>query len=141
MLSIPDGSQRLRLKNWQKCQLMSKEHPSLETLSHLIRKHYFNIFEYDDEDLASWEDVFYHPVLIRSLKIDTHTHLDIREFYRTSMYFLEKSNKLSFQVVAAFQVKPGGDASELHAAVRGPGVVLVAFRASSQDLGQDEMYW
>ena len=55
----------------------------------------------------------------------------IRDFYRISKksrYLLEKPqakppkrfNKLFFQVVAAFQVKPGGDASELHAAVRGP---------------------
>lgn len=98
---------------------VSKEHPSLKNLSLVTN-------EYDDEDLASWEGVFYHP-RINSKFEKTHT-CTIRDFYRISIISISlgktqakppRFNKLSFQVVAAFQVKPGGDASELHAAVRG----------------------
>ena len=82
----------------------------------------------------SWEGVFFLSPRINSKFEKTHTHtwhaqlgisisnldnLDI-PWKNPKPSHLDSTNFPSrFQVVAAFQVKPGGDASELHAAVRG----------------------
>lgn len=130
MLSIPERCERLRLKNWQKCQLMSKEHPSLKNLSHLVTNGISMYLSMMTRTLP--KKVFFLSPRMNSKFEKTHTctirlygflenldHLDI-SWKKPKPSHLDSTNFPSrFQVVAAFQVKPGGDASELHAAVRG----------------------